>query len=106
MHAAGVPRCFQALVRLHAGRVRTEILHIIPNEPVLSMFKEQRIVLGVDMVRAPDLATLSGTLHALPETHRQWQRWCWPDMHAARSENGCRACCMQSGRCMHKCKAT
>jgi hypothetical protein len=32
--------------------VRTEILHIIPNEPVLRMFKEQRIVLGVDMVRA------------------------------------------------------
>ena len=35
-----------------AGRVRTEILHIIPNEPVLRLFKEQRIVLGVDMVRA------------------------------------------------------
>ena len=35
----------------HAGRVRTEICHILPNERTLRMFKEQRIVLGVDMVR-------------------------------------------------------
>ncbi len=35
----------------HAGRVRTEICHILPNEQTLRMFKEGHIVQGVDMVR-------------------------------------------------------